>query len=324
MQPTLIICSPHPGMIYINGSFAGEAGPDRPLARPVAGWGALYLEYRPLGGAQREMARRIVFSGGEPLPESIEHAEGLSAVIWPGGAVEIEMTPPQRSAPSLTFTLGSRRFELDAVSGRLYLEGRPIGTLPPEADAPELRMAGGGAALCGTCADGRYLLAMDAQLEAQTGFLRAKQIDLEDDGRIRAVVAQQDLAGHASLETWRLEPDGLKLIASEPAWAQGAPRRPQTPAETARAAVEAALLGLSAEAEAYLSPALRPRAPLAGIAEKCDLCLEMKYALPSGRDSVALLKLEGDNCARVRPMYFRAAAGGGAQGPYLIDAVEFG
>ena len=323
MQPTLIICSPHPGVIYINGAFAGEAGPDRPLIRPIAGWGALYLEYRPLSGTHREMARRIVLSGGEPLPESIESAEGLSAVIWPGGEIELELTP-QSDAQVREFTLGGRSFQLDAASGRLYLEGRPIGTLPPEADVPELRITGGGAALSGACADGRYLLSMDARLETQTGFLRAKQIDLEENGRIRAVVAQQDLAGHASLETWRLEPDGLKLISSEPAWAQGAPLRPQTPAETARAAVEAALLGLTAEADAYLTPALRSRAPLAGIAERCDLCLDMKYALPSGRDSVALLKLESDNCARVRPMYFRAVAGGGAQGPYLIDAVEFG
>ncbi|MBQ4623869.1 MAG: hypothetical protein IJB51_04935, partial [Clostridia bacterium] len=39
---------------------------------------------------------------------------------------------------------------------------------------------------------------------------------------------------HAVLETWKLTPEGLILLSSEPAWSNGAPRWPKTPEETAR------------------------------------------------------------------------------------------
>ena len=35
MQPTIIIHVPGAGMIYLNGRFAGEATPQRPLFAPV-------------------------------------------------------------------------------------------------------------------------------------------------------------------------------------------------------------------------------------------------------------------------------------------------
>ena len=84
MQPMLAVTAPHPGLIYINGRFSGEVSREQPLLRPVCATGALYLDYRPLTNACRAMARRIVFSGGAPMMESIEAAEDLSSVIWPG------------------------------------------------------------------------------------------------------------------------------------------------------------------------------------------------------------------------------------------------
>ena len=80
-------------MVCVNGRFAGEAGPGQPLALPVAPGGALYLEYKPLTGAGMALARRLVLSGGTPLPESLSEASGLSCVVWPGGALEIEFSP---------------------------------------------------------------------------------------------------------------------------------------------------------------------------------------------------------------------------------------
>lgn len=323
MQPTLVLSASHPGILYLNGRFAGELSQERPLLRPVGAQGAVYLDYRPLSNACAPMARRLVFSGGAPMAESAGEAENLSIVLWPGGAVEIELSPPSSAAQPHHMQLAGHSLLL-SEDMRLCCDGRTLATLPAGAELPELRKGQSGAALTGRCADGRYLLTVDADFRVQTGFLQAQQLEFESDGRIRAVAAPPDLVGHATLETWRLTPDGLMLISSEPAWADGAPRWPQTPQDTARAAVEALLAGLDAEADSYLAPALRVRAPLDGLRDACDLCVEMKYAPPQARPCVGLLRLEGENLARVRPLYYHAVPSGGPQGPYQIDALELG
>lgn len=321
MQPTLILSAPHPGILYINGRFAGEVSGECPLLRPVGAQGPAYLDYRPLSNACGPMARRLVFSGGAPMAESAAAAENLNIVCWSGGAVEIEFMPPAAVAQPRRFHLAGHSFLLDADL-RLSCDGHALGALPEGAELPELRPMPTGAALTGRCDGGHYLLTADENFSVQTGFLKARQLDFEADGRIRAVAASADLVGHATLETWRLTPEGLMLASSEPAWANGAPRWPRTGDETARAAVEAALAGLDAEAESYLTPGLRARSPLRAIADACDLCVEMKYAPPGARPCVGLFSLEAENFARVRPLYYRAVPSGGPQGPYQIDLLE--
>ena len=322
MQPTLILRAPKPGLIYINGRFAGEAGPDDPLLRPVPPRGALYLEYRPLSGACLSMARKLVFSGGEPMPASAEEAEDIDIVLWPGGEVELELSPPPRRGEARRFHAAGRSFTLDADS-RLLCEDRALGALPPGAEVPEYRPLPGGAAFTGSCEDGRYLLTTDPEFRVQTGLLRAQGIEFTADGRIRATIVQADLAGHATIEIWQITPEGLSLLSSEAGWADGAPRRPKSAAETARAAVEAALAGLDDEADGYLSDALRAQAPLRGIRDRCDLCVEMRYTPPDPRPCVGLLTLVSGNLARVRPLYYRASPIGNLQGPYRIEELEF-
>lgn len=323
MQPTLVLSATYPGILYLNGHFAGEISAETPLMRPVGSRGAIYLDYRPLSNACRSLARKLVFSGGTPMRDSVEAAENLNVILWPGGAAEIEIAPVPTDPIRQQFQLAGHHFAMDSESLLLSCDGRRIGMLPEGAEIPELHTVPVGVALIGRCSGGKYLLTLDSACRNQTGFLRAGQLDVESDGRIRAVVSPMDLVGHATLETWKLTQEGLTLISSEPAWANGAPRWPKTPEETMRAAVEAALAGLDAEAERYLSPALRSRMPLAGIQEKCDLCVEMKYAPPSARPCVGLLRLEGENLGRVSPLYFRAVPSGGLQGPYLIEEFEF-
>ena len=323
MQPTLVLSAPHPGVVYIDGRFAGEISGDRPLLRPVGSQGPVYLEYRPLSNDCRAMARRLVFSGGEPMAESAGAAENLNIILWPGNVVEIEFSPRREREGDARTRLAGHSFLLEEADMRLYCDGRFLATLPEGAQLPEYRAAEGGAMLTGRWEGGFYLLATDGEFQRQTGFLRARNLEFEADGRIRVVATPPDLVGHATLEIWRLTPEGLMLVSSEPAWAHGAPRWPRTPEETARAAVEAAILGLDAEAEGYLAPALRARAPLRNLRERCDLCVEMKYAPPQARPCVGLLTLEGEALARVRPLYFRAAPSGGPQGPYQIEVLEF-
>ena len=321
MQPTLILRAPQPGLIYINGRFAGEVGPDDPLIRPVQPRGAVYLEYRPLISASRSMARKLVFSGGEPMLQAAEAADGVDIVLWPGGEVELELTPQSRRKPARHFQAAGHHFSLE--DGHFFCEGRALAALPPNAETPEYRSLPGGAAFTGSCDAGRYLLTTDAEFRIQTGFLQAQRIDIEADGRIRAMETQSDLVGHGKLEIWQLTPEGLTLVSSESAWVEGSPHWPATAAETVRAAVEAALAGLDGEADGYLSEALRERAPLRNIRERCDLCVEMRYAPPDPRPCVGLLTLLGKNMARVRPLYYRISHSGGLQSPYRIEELEF-
>jgi len=317
MQPILALSASHPGILYLNGSFAGELSADIPLMRPIGGQGAVYLDYRPLSNACRSMARRLVFSGGEPLAESVEANDNLNVIIWPGGTVEIELSPEAHAAESQSFEFAGHRFTLEAH--KLLCDGHLLGRLPEGAQLPECRALPEGTALLGRCSGGTYLLTCDPACMHQSGFLQAQQLELENDGRIRAVVAPGDLVGHARLESWRLTPEGLLLLSSEPVWANAAPRWPKTPEETVCAALEAAMAGLDDEAERYLSPALRTKLTPAEMRSMGDLCIRMKYTHPGARPCVGTLKLEGGRLARVIPLYYKASPSGGAQGPWQID-----
>lgn len=322
MQPTLIISASISGILYLNGHFAGEIDPDVPLVRPVGSRGALYLDFRPFTNDCLSMTRRLVFSGGAPLAESVENSENLNLILWPNAIAELELTPERRSSSPTHFQLAGRNFTLDSERLELSCDGQRLTTLPEGAVQPEYHPLSTGAAFIGRCLNGKYMFTTDAALQARTGFLLARELDIESDERIRAVTALDDLVGHATLETWRLTPNGLTLLSSEPAWANGAPRWPVTPAETARAAVEAVLAGLDAEAEGYLTPALRSQFPLASFRESCDLCVDMKYAPPDPRPCVGLLKLEGARMARVSPLYFHVLPTGGPQGPWQLERIE--
>ncbi len=322
MQPMLAIMARQEGLLYINGGFCGELGAERALYRPVNPFGALYLDYRPLTDAHRPMARRLVFSGGSVLRESAESAAGISLVLWPGGVVELELEPEPWQQPSQTFTLGGRQFMLEgSAEPRLYCEGALLGSLPAGAAKPELHKLRETSLLLGSCRDGMYLMTLSPEMQA-TGFLMARRITLEAGDQALSLLEPGDLVGHAAQERWLLNKSGLTLLSSQPAWVDGSPRLPYTPEDTAIAAVEASLAGLMEEAESYLAPALLGSHPLDHLAEVCDLCVPMRYAVPGARGCVGLLQLEGASMARVRPLYYHAIPSGGAA-PYLLDELSF-
>lgn len=325
MQPTIIISAPQPGIIYLNGRFAGEVSENMSVMRPVNPQGAVYIEYRPLTNACRSMARKIVLSGGIPLRESIEEAEDIFTVAWPNGVLEAELTPEAvLRTVYIPFEAGGRQFAIESgARQRLMLAGHVLAELPEGAEAPEFRRMESGSALLGSCRDGMYLLCTDHDFSHVIGFLTALHIEIESDSRVRALTSRRDLTGHALLESWKLKPEGLVLENSQSAWANGAPHWPQTPAETAYAAAEAAMEELYAEAEEYLTPALRGKQLPQRIREQFDLCTDMKYGVADGRSCIALLRLEGGNFASAHPMYYRASASGGIQGPYRLESLEF-
>ena len=319
MQPTIVCTAPVAGMIYINGRFAGEASRERPLFAPVSPCGATYLEYRPLTGSGA-LARRCVFSGGAPMPESLAGAEGLSCVAWPGGVLEAEFAP----AAEATEHFALESLPCAIVRGGetvLRFDGLEI-PLPEGAQPPRLMRLNGAAALLGDVAGGgQYLAALSPDLTAQIGMLSARRIDPADGGMLSAIVDLEDSVGHGRLEQWLIEPAGLTRVSSESVWTGGAPRWPDTAEGTMIAAVEAMLAGLPGEAEGYLSPALAQSRPLDAIADICALCVPMKYGLPGERACVGLLSPENPHLATVRPLYYRAEPSGGTQGPWRIAAV---
>lgn len=324
MQPMLVFSAVQPGILHINGRFAGEISADAPLMRPVAPHGPLLLDYLSFGDAYRPMARRLVFSGGRPLPESMEAAERTNCVIWPGNIIEIEFSPMEYQPSRQVFSHGGFSFMLEGgPEPKLQCEGRQLCSLPEGAGMPELRSLQEGIALLGECAGGMYLATADHGLRSISGFLRAKRIKLLPEDRIRALVAPGDTVGHAAEEEWQLTPGGLQLLSSEFSWEHGAPRWPESPEDTAIAAVEAAIAGLEDEADNYMLPCLREKQPLREIGERCDLCVKMKYAPPNIGSCVGLLRLEGGNLARVEPLRFKAVHSGRREFPWQLEELEF-
>lgn len=323
MQPTLVLAAPNPGIVYLNGQFAGELGPQQPLLRPAAPRGALYIDYRPLNDLCRPLARRLVFSGGTILAESAENADKLNIILWPGGVSEVELAPDPWELPRSVFAHAGRSFELlGGAEPKLLCNGRLLGKLPEGAEIPSVRELTGGIALLGSCTGGMYLLTADRELRAQTGFLRAQQIEFDPDGGVRALLPALDPVGHAVRESWQLSEAGLRLLSSQPSFSEGVPKWPQTAEDTVIAAIESARTGRVEEAENYLAPRLREQRPLEAILALCDLCVKIKYAPPHSRPAVGLLRLQSDSFARVCPLYFRASPSAGRQGAWQIDEME--
>ena len=108
MHPTLLITGDGNGLVYIHGAFSGEVRKDAPLVRPVAPSGALFLEYRPFAPLCLPCNARLVFSGGDLLPQSVLENECLSVISWPFHITEIEVRPA-KSAKSANARAAARR-----------------------------------------------------------------------------------------------------------------------------------------------------------------------------------------------------------------------
>ena len=130
MQPTLIAASAVPGLIYVNGRLIGEVEEGRPQTLPVSPFGAVYLEHRPLGRSHLPMTQRVTFSGGKPVPESLEQAQGVEAVLWPGSLLEVELTP-EDSVCGLPQPARREGYDCTLWGNRLHVSGGG-------ADAPSL------------------------------------------------------------------------------------------------------------------------------------------------------------------------------------------
>lgn len=295
MLSTLSITAPAPGMLRLNGRFAGEVG-ELPLVLPVAARGALYLEYTPLDDGWQPMARRLVLSGGKPL----QLPEGMFGLLWADGLIELELSPrrnPTAEVCSLSLAGVPCRF-CTGEENRLEFGALTL-NLPERAEPPEAFRTEQGLILLGDWDGGQYALTLSPDLARQTGSLHADQIERESDLVLRAVDDRRDIAGRAELRRWQVSERGLQPLSSEEIWLDGAPRTPTTPEETARFVAEALLLNHPGEAEPFLAPPLLGQLPsLSGFED----CIPMR----SGVDGVGLLRRESDHLASVAPLHYRA------------------
>lgn len=91
MQPMLMLTARMAGLFSLNGRLLGALQPGEPLYAPVAPRGVVYLMFCPFGASVPPVTGRVTLSRGRVLPDSL--TDGLYAVLWPSGVVEIECCP---------------------------------------------------------------------------------------------------------------------------------------------------------------------------------------------------------------------------------------
>ena len=304
--------------------MAGEADAEHPLTLPVSPFGALVIELRPFDAGILPLCLRIPLSRGAPVISAPDPR--MSAALWPGGVLEIELLPERIPSPArfIAQTDGVRFYWQDGSPSSLRCESAAFTReypLPDGALAPTLSPAANALLFTGERSFGdQYALLLTPDASSLLLSVTGRNITpLSSGAALRLMRSFGDSVGHAALETWAASPVGWQLTSSEPMWEQGAPVRPLTPETTAVAAIEAAQLGLTQEAAAFFASAVSHDAVLRRAAE-FDGCVSLRYALPSGEPAVGLLLLK-DHCLRIIPAFYSAQSGG-PYGGYLLTRLE--
>jgi hypothetical protein len=320
MQPLLIVSSDVPGMLYLNGRFAGELAQEAEAALPVAPRGPLYLEHRPLAAGYLPMARRLTLSGGMPI--SISDPSGFEAAAWPGGALEVLLTPEPRAARGQeVFDENGLLIEMEDGQLTVARDGaRKNHPLPDGASLPEVVRLPGALCMTGSYDGGAYLIALGDDIETPLLSVSGREAFATPSGEARALEDMDDVVGHARLTRWTLSDGRFAPVSVEHFWTRGAPEWPRTPEEAALAALQAARLNLMDEARGYLAPGALGGALEAAMAS--GGALPLKYPLADGRPAVGLIEQANDWLVRIRPVYYHASPLGGPQGIWRLDRLE--
>ena len=343
--PMLVVKSTVPSLLYLNNAPAGEIGPDTPAGIPMPENGPCYLHYVPLARGCLPGAFRLDFHDGELAPVG----EDLPArvTLWPRGVVEAEIEPqsaPDRSfvplAPdTLSFVdlTGNRRaYLLRYVSHWLVIEENSGGTLLslplPGERVPELVVLN---------LDGREAVAAKAPgpncdwvviaAEGADGWqelfrLTDAQVELDGHGNVTSLAALGDTAGHGELTTWQYA-DGRYTESRSIVWLDGEPHLPQSAEDTARAFLEAWLVGQSDEAMDYLSEELRSGLGLGDIANflgNYEAVSNARYApfAAEGEVTLALLRRENGVVTGARPVAIKCIQQSSDTGQWKVDNIR--
>lgn len=317
MQPIAVFTAPTPGVLNINGRFAGEAGPDSPLIIPVTPNGTLYTEFSPFSRRYRTCAHKLRIVSGRFDPDSA--SDMCHMLLWPGDICEFSISPPAAYPPESEYgMLDGRAVAILRSEASMLRVGQSSVALPENAALPNKRIAISDIEIyLGTCPPSQYAAAYSASDLTPIGSISADTIEITENSHIRAVTALNDTSGHTLIEIFRPSPEGFTSISAEYSLAAGIKYHPDTPEATVLAAVEAAMLGLDGEAAGYLAPALRTSSSLTDYAANYDAVIPMKYAPPNAASAVALVKKLTVNAAEITPLYYRATH----KPPYLIDSL---
>ncbi len=343
--PMLVVKSTVPCLLYVNNAPAGEVSAEAPAGIPMPENGPCYLHYVPLGRGSLPGAFRLDFQDGTLMPPG----DNLPArvTLWPRGVVEAEIVPETASgqgfvplAPdTLTFAdlrNNCRAYLLRYVSHWLVIEensGQTLLSLALPGDrTPELMLLN---------LDGREAVAAKAPgpncdwvvIAANNGGqwqelfrLTNAQVELDGHGNVTSLTPLGDTAGHGELTTWSYA-DGRYTETRNIVWLEGEPHIPQNPEETARAFLEAWLIGQTEEAMEYLSQELRNGLGLADIANflgQYEQIASARYApFPAeGEITLALLRQENGKLTGARPVAIKCVAEGDAAGPWKVDNIR--
>ncbi len=315
MQPMIMLTSAVEGIVSVNGSFWGEARPDAPLFRPVGPYGAIYLVFQPLMPGYLSMARRFAFSAGRPVPASFDGLRGVSAIAWPFGVTEVELSPDRvyPAVPEETLLTGSgRTLRLMARGERTTLSleaaGRPLTiALPEGAQEPTLAEGDGLLYVSGAReGGGRFVIALDAETGKECLRAVGDEIAFLGGGRIAVSEGVGDLAGHLRRTIWRnagerFEPEAPELISNP-----SGEFRATTPASCARAALECMQLGLADASIAYFDNGAQMDESARQVALSTGSTAQLRFAPPDGRRAVAAVRPLRPALAEAVPVYYEA------------------
>ena len=313
MQTVIVIAARVAGAVYLNGRFVGETDADRPLSLPVAPFGPLFLELRPFTPGFLPLSVRLPLSAGRPLLPRPD--DRLCAAVWPGGVVELELSPERTDVSSLSLGEfgGVRLAFLPDPSPRIRCEtasGVLFHALPDAALRPACTPLPGGLLLSGDLPDARqYALVLSPDASSVRLLLTGRGLSLPDGGNtLRMLCSADDTVGHAFLDTWACSSAEWRRVSSEPMWETGGPVWPDTPEKTALAALEAAQLGLPEEAASFFAPGV-PCTEILARAALFDGCTPLRHALPDGRPAVGLTRLN-QSVLLVSPARYTVSPGG--------------
>jgi len=300
MQPTAVISSKAEGLIYINGRLAGETAPDTPLILPVTPNGVIYMEFIPFSLRFRPAAYRLKMTSGEP--DITASDEKLRLLIWPGGVIELSLTPLTAVPAESEYGIidGVPAAMLRGAASLLRI-GQSSVALPDSAQLPDKHITVNGCELYrGTFPGGEYAALFSSNDLSPKGAMTGDSISV-DGGNIISVTSLSDSTGHLRRDIYSLSPDGLTLQDSDIIFPESGPAQPTGAESTALAAAEALLLGLSDEAAGFMDC----RTPV--LPGDVQYAMPMKYGVPDSQPAIALISRLSENAAKASPLYYKSA-----------------
>ena len=264
--PVLILKSPTPGLLLINGHAACEI--DGAASLPVSNTGDVFLSFTPYGD-YLPLAFRLSFLGGDLVMKDYP----FQVTLWPDNIAEIDLAPraldlalPGRLVDELRsggiifslirqngFTLLIESEDNDQILCRLNMPDAQTGSLR------ELNMSGQevvGALM--DCKGGQRLLLFEKDSGGKPQIVAdvsGDSIRFDDGGAvIRTAKSLGDEAGHSEVCVYERRSGGYERVSREYPPEDGELNTRKTARSYALAFTQALALGLESEALSYVSP----------------------------------------------------------------------